>query len=399
MAYLAQTHSDAQSSFLVEPKPPEPVSRPLHMCPAHSKERLSYLKAMYKMHLDLHLADTIDLMTIHEDMNSNKEGESSPLPRYHIKDPEGFDPDMIDKTIPEMREWVHALITHKIKKFTCLEAIGKHTPNPKDPLLRINIKKGASTEHLKRRFIPTPVHMQAHLKEFLESMLSTNMIRKSSAPFGAPVLVIPKPPNPDGTSRGFRLVTDYRQLNKIVEPTQHHIPDVHSMYEKLRRAKYITTLDLKNGYWNAGIREEDKHLTAFTTEFGDYEYNVVPQGLVSSASHFQNWVETKLRRHGILFEHVAIKGSEGGSLRDSELFDEHSRYKGTDPIGIAKLQDEKGFVAVYIDDLIVFSDSIEDNKRHLLKVMQVCSDEGLYLNTKKSHKNQLNLVSPYTWIL
>ena len=55
------------------------------------------------------------------------------------------------------------------------------------------------------------------------------------------------------------------------------------------------------------------------------------------------------------------------------------------PIGIAKMQGESGFCAVYIDDLIVFSDSAEEHKRHLLKVLQVCSDEGLYLNVKKSH--------------
>eukprot|EP01052_Picozoa_sp_SAG31_P022412 SAG31_NODE_1782_length_7281_cov_5.022139_1_plen_570_part_00 len=58
---------------------------------------------------------------------------------------------------------------------------------------------------------------------------------------------------------------------------------------------------------------------------------------------------------------------------------------GTSPIGIAKMQDEAGFVAVYIDDLIVFSNSIEEHRSHLLQVMRVCSDEGLFLNTAKSH--------------
>eukprot|EP01052_Picozoa_sp_SAG31_P046409 SAG31_NODE_8867_length_1370_cov_3.715185_1_plen_137_part_10 len=94
---------------------------------------------------------------------------------------------------------------------------------------------------------------------------------------------------------------------------------------------------------------------------------------------------TRIKRHGILFEHVAIKAPDTKNSGANEIFDEHSRYKGPDPIGIAKLQDESGFVALYIDDLIVFSDSIEEHKRHLLQVMQVCSDEGLFLNTGKSH--------------
>ena len=82
------------------------------------------------------------------------------------------------------------------------------------------------------------------------------------------------------------------------------------MYAKLRHAKYISTLDLKNGYWNAGLDEESKPLTAFATEYGCYEYNVIPQGLISSASFFQSWVEAKLRRYGVLFEHVSLKPAE-----------------------------------------------------------------------------------------
>ena len=120
-------------------------------------------------------------------------------------------------------------------------------------------------------------------------MTAAGFIRPSTSPFSAPVLVIPKPLNADGTSRGFRLVTDYHALNAQVDPVQHHIPDVHQMYEKLRHAKFISTLDLKNGYWNAGLTEESKRLTAFSTEFGTYEYNVVPQGLVCSAAHFQRY--------------------------------------------------------------------------------------------------------------
>ena len=60
-------------------------------------------------------------------------------------------------------------------------------------------------------------------------------------------------------------------------------------------------------------------------------------------------------------------------------------YIGTEPIGIAKIKGESGYVAVYIDDLIVFSADEESHARHLLEVMQVCSDELLYLNTTKSH--------------
>ena len=364
-------HDNAEAAFLVEPKTPEPQSRPLYQNPEHS------------LHMAIGKSNTDPPSTA---TTSGTEGQldtaSLPTP---IQYPEGFSPSLIDATEPEFRDWTQKLMQQKIKKFSCMEALKRHIPLPGDPLLDIRIKHGHDPGELKNRFIKTPVHMQAHLKEFLETMMAAGLIRPSRAPFSAPVLVIPKPRNADGSSRGFRLVTDYRALNKIVEPIQHHIPDVHAMYEKLRNATYITTLDLKNGYWNAGLTEESKPLTSFSTEFGQYEYNVVPQGLVCSAAHFQKWVETKLRRHGILFEHVTINPNLSTGLDSSRLFDENGRYIGTTPIGIAKMQGESGFCAVYIDDLIVFSDTAESHKRHLLQVMQVCSDEGLYLNMPKSH--------------
>jgi hypothetical protein len=64
----------------------------------------------------------------------------------------------------------------------------------------------------------TPVHMLQALKQFLTEMYSKSYIRKSINPYSSPVLVIPKPRNADGSSRGFRLVTDFRAINECVEP-------------------------------------------------------------------------------------------------------------------------------------------------------------------------------------
>ena len=118
---------------------------------------------------------------------------------------------------------------------------------------------------LKNCLLPTPVHMRAHLKEFIETMSSTNLIRGSRAPFSAepPVLVIPKPKNPNRSSCGFWLVMDCRALNEIDELIHHHIPNVHAMHEKLRNAKYISTLDLRTdiGIYG-GVTKESKSLTS-----------------------------------------------------------------------------------------------------------------------------------------
>ena len=70
----------------------------------------------------------------------------------------------------------------QIRKFSCLEAIKQHVPLKGDPLLDIRIKSGHDVGELKNRFIPTPVHMRAHLKEFIETMSSANLIRIVGSP-------------------------------------------------------------------------------------------------------------------------------------------------------------------------------------------------------------------------
>ena len=199
-----------------------------------------------------------------------------------------IDTKLVDQTAPKFKDWVQALKDQRIKKYSCMDPIREYCPLPTDPLLHIKVKEGATMPKPQR--FKTPRHMLPQLKEFLTEMLQKKFLRPSRSPYSSPILVIPKPMNPDGSSRGFRLVTDYRAINAVVEPIQHYIPDVHSMYEKLRNAKYISTLDLKNGYWLSGLDEKSKELTAFSCEFGTFEYNVTPQGLVCSAAHFQNWV-------------------------------------------------------------------------------------------------------------
>ena len=365
-AHYAPADRD-HSAWLVEAKCNDPRGKE-NKTPRYSADRTE--RTTWKQEMQYALAAVADT-------------SPPPAARTGISYPAHFKPDMVDKTIETRKQWVKDLQGQKLGYFECQTPISVHTPLDGDPLLHIH--RRADAPPLKRAFIKTAVPLLPHLREFIESMTAARFIRPSVSPFSAPVLVIPKPLNPDGSSRGFRLVTDYRALNAQVDAVQHHIPDVHAMYEKLRHAKYVSTLDLKNGYWNAGLTEESKHLTAFSTEFGTYEYNVVPQGLVCSAAHFQKWVETKLRRHGILFEHVSVNPTLQAGLNTSALFDDKNRYIGTQPIGIAKMKGESRFVAVYIDDLIVFSGSEEEHARHLIKVMEVCSNEKLYLNTSKSH--------------
>ena len=145
------------------------------------------------------------------------------------------------------------------------------------------------------------------------------------------------------------------------------MPDITGMFEKLKGAAYISCLDLEKGYWQAPLDPETKHKTAFSCEFGSFQYRVVPMGLLSSAQFYQSFVEKKLDRHGILYKKVHASSD----LKDTYLDSDGVRCRGT--------------VGVFIDDLVVFSGTAEGHRRDLVKLFEVLSVENLYLQAPKCH--------------
>lgn len=315
-----------------------------------------------------------------------------------------IDESLIDKTHPDMQAWVDDLLHQRLGKFTCLDELVRWEPLPTDPLLNIKAKPG--TKPVARRY-PVPVNMYPELKKFIVDMLAKNFIRKSTSSWSAPVLIIKKPPAADGSSRGYRFVTDFRALNQCVDPPQYFVPDVQTMYEKLRGAKYISTFDMKNGYWNAGVDDPSTDYLAFTTPWGTYAYQVLPMGFVSSAAHFQNWVEQKLRKHGVLLEYAPLRPAQDQAvaatqqdMQTNDAPDFLQQVLDDDPDGdgdtsqtkpaaadtsTPQLQAQNGFVATYADDIICVSDSEEEHKRHLLTLFRILSTERIFLQTTKSH--------------
>ena len=210
--------------------------------------------------------------------------------------------ERIDATEGEYIDWCNRALHHEFGYFTCLNKIERWEPLESDPLLKLNMKPGQEYRPIKYRI---PAHMLPQLKEFVRDMLEKNFIKPNpGSTFSAPMLVIKKPPNADGTSRGFRLVTDFRNLNQCLDAPQFHMPEVGATQEKLRGAKYLTTLDMKDGYWNSGVDKESQDLLSFCTPWGTFSYQVVPQGLISSVAWFQNWTgfsicEQKIQRSKI----------------------------------------------------------------------------------------------------
>ena len=276
-----------------------------------------------------------------------------------------------------------------------MDPVAHFDPLPSDEPLHIRLKPGSSPPKMHRYRCPD--HLLPEFKKFVDEMADKGWLSPSDSEWAAPILIIKKPGTyEDGSSKGFRFVSDFRKLNEVVKPLQHHMPDLTEMWEKLRDANYISVCDMKHGFWNAPISEASRKYVSVNTPWGAYSYNCVPMGLVNSSAYFQRWLSRKLKKHGILYEPISVSTTPDSELNDPPGFTEglegdkdakpksakRSRKSGN---GKNKSKTYKGFVSIYQDDIIVFSQTEEEHRAHLLLLFKVLSEEHIPLNIKKSH--------------
>lgn len=173
------------------------------------------------------------------------------------------------------------------------------------------------------------------LKKYIKENLEKGFIRPSSSPASSPVLFVKKP------GGGLRFCVDYRSLNELTIKNRYPIPRIHETLSLLGKAKYFSKLDVISAFHRMRIAKGDEYLTAFRTRFGLYEYLVMPFGLANAPSSFQNHINDTLR--GYLDE----------------------------------------FCTAYIDDILIYSNSIEEHQIHVRKVLERLSRAGLQIDIKK----------------
>ena len=123
----------------------------------------------------------------------------------------------------------------------------------------------------------------------VQQMLSSNVIRPSNSPWASPVVMVRK------KDSSLRFCVDFRQLNAATVKDAHPLPQIDDLLDALHGAKWFSTLDLKSGYWQVPIAEQDKEKTAFRTSSGQlFEFNQVPFGLCNAPATFSRLMDRVL---------------------------------------------------------------------------------------------------------
>ena len=176
---------------------------------------------------------------------------------------------------------------------------------------------------------------QDELEEQVKDLLTQGFIRPSQSPYGAPVLFVPKK---DGR---WRMCIDYRALNRQTVKDRYPLPRIDTLLDRLGSAKVFTKLDLASGYHQIAMDEGSIYRTAFTTSLGQWEFMVMPFGLCNAPATFQR----------LMNKVFAVEINQ--------------------------------FILVYLDDILIFSESVEEHWKHLQVALERLRKAKLYGRMRK----------------
>ncbi|GJR50322.1 putative reverse transcriptase domain-containing protein [Tanacetum coccineum] len=142
--------------------------------------------------------------------------------------------------------------------------------------------RGGRVRTLRHTYPMAPSEMK-ELSEQLKELSDKGFIRPSSSPWGAPVLFVKKK---DGS---FRMCIDYQELNKLTVKNRYPLPRIDDLFDHCSRDSIVySKIDLRSGYHQLRVREEDILKTAFRTRYGHYEFQVMPFGLTNAPAVFMD---------------------------------------------------------------------------------------------------------------
>ena len=210
----------------------------------------------------------------------------------------------------------------------------KGGPLGKTDMVKHDIKT-TTEQPIKQRARRFPIHQRDEGQRLVDEMLDEGVIEPSTSPWASPVVLVKK------KSGETRFCVDYRKLNDISIKDAYPLPRIDDCLDALAGAKCFSTLDLASGYWQVGLTDQAKEKSAFVTNSGLYQWKVMPFGLCNAPSTFERLMEKVLA--GLTWQ----------------------------------------ICLVYLDDVIVFSRTVEEHISRLETILQKLIQAGLKLKPKK----------------
>ena len=180
----------------------------------------------------------------------------------------------------------------------------------------------------------SPLHKD-EIERQVKELLAAGLITPSTSPYASPVLLVQKK---DGS---WRFCVDYRRLNDITIKNRFPMPLVDEILDELAGTCYFSKLDMRSGYHQVRMKRGEEHKTAFKTHHGHFEFRVMPFGLTNAPATFQ----------------CIINDILSPFLRK--------------------------FVLVFLDDILVYSPTLEDHVLHLKQVLSKLREHQLFMKSSK----------------
>ena len=180
----------------------------------------------------------------------------------------------------------------------------------------------------------TPLQNREIVEKAIQNMLDAKVITRGYSEWSCPVILVKKRDN------SMRFCCDYRKLNAVTKSVSYPLPNIDDVLSVMSGAKYFSTLDCRSGYWCVPMTEDAKKKSTFSCHLGSFQWNVMPFGLKNAPAKFMQLMDIVLG-------------------------------------------DMKEFAGVFIDDIVVFSSTLEDHFKHLQLVFDRLRKHQLKLKLSK----------------